>query len=159
MEHTLGVDKEFIGYDESHNVLILVLMEHTLGEEIYYSTIYQPITRKYVQYLTFQRLKNVPLIHQTAHKKAPGAILVSIIILLKTCQRAITIITVSHYIKIINKIKLLASTRHCCIHPLIDIRFLSLRERSRNIQEDIIPLSALYFMTCKSKAIHSTQSI
>ena len=36
---------------------ILVLMEHTLGEEIYYSTTYQPVTREYVQYLTFQRLK------------------------------------------------------------------------------------------------------
>ena len=51
-------------------VLILVLMEHTLGAEIYYSTTYQPVTRKYVQYLTFQRLKNVPLIHQTAHNKS-----------------------------------------------------------------------------------------
>ena len=45
-------------------------MEHTLGEEIYYSTTYQPVTREYVQYLTFQRLKNVPLIHQTAHNKS-----------------------------------------------------------------------------------------
>ena len=44
-------------------------MEHTLGEQIYYSATYQPVTRKSVQYLTFQRFKNVPLIHQAAHNK------------------------------------------------------------------------------------------